>query len=62
MTNNQLKSILEARKVFKEKEIKAITDMNYDFKQVINYNIFMKLDRLNNELKKITNGLASLKA
>ncbi len=57
---DNMKSILEAKKIFKEKQIKEIIDMNYDFKQVKNYNMFIKLDILKKELKKIISYMESI--
>ena len=55
-----MKSILESKKIFKEKQIKEIIDMDYDFKQVKNYNMFIKLDILKKELKKIISYMESI--
>lgn len=57
---DNMKSILESKKIFKEKQIKEIIDMDYDFKQVKNYNMFMKLDILKKELKKIISYMESI--
>ncbi len=57
---DNMKSILESKKIFKEKQIKEIIDMDYDFKQVKNYNMFIKLDILKKELKKIISYMESI--
>lgn len=60
MTTEQLLVILKSKRKFINGEIAAITDLNLDFKKVINYNIFMKLDKLNAKFKKINNGIEEL--
>ena len=55
-----MKFYLESKKIFKEKQIKEIIDMDYDFKQVKNYNMFIKLDILKKELKKIISYMESI--
>lgn len=53
MTRQQLIQILNAKKIFKTKEIQDIKDLGLDFKQVRNYNMFMKLDVLERDLRKL---------
>jgi hypothetical protein len=57
MTIERILVTLKTKKVFLSNEIKAITDQKLDFKQVRNYDAFMKLDRLQKELNKIMNGI-----
>ena len=57
---DNMKSILESKKIFKEKQIKEIIDMDYDFKQVKNYNMFIKLNIMKKELKKIISYMESI--